>query len=228
MDKAKSSFILYTDYEDKFEMLSDAQLGKLLRLIVKYEKTQQNPDITQEEPIVQMAFTFIKSDLDRARVKYNTSVKNGSKGGRPKKGTVKETKQNPKKPSPYLNEDVNDNEDVNVDVNDNDNEDVFNDISDDKKNDTDFESEILKEDLSYQLSNCNAFEKFEDEFARTISQVETTRLNEMIAEHGQLKVMYALREAVVYKKFSFDYIDRILLGWEQKGLTVEDYEEGKR
>lgn len=114
----KKSFILYVDYEQNFSMLTDEQLGKLLRLIIEYEKTQQNPNITQLDPIIQMAFMFIKGDLDRARAKYNASVNNGKKGGRPRNKKPKETQENPRKPNANLNEDVdvdvNDNVDVNV------------------------------------------------------------------------------------------------------------------
>lgn len=114
----KKSFILYIDYEQNFSMLTDEQLGKLLRIIINYEKTQQNPDTTQLEPILQMAFTFIKGDLDRARAKYNASVNNGKKGGRPRNKKPSKTQQNLDKPNPNLNEDVdvdvNDDVDVNV------------------------------------------------------------------------------------------------------------------
>ena len=32
----------------------------------------------------------------------------------------------------------------------------------------------------------------------------------------------------VYEKRSLDYIERILAEWKRKGLTPEEYEEGKR
>ena len=41
-------------------------------------------------------------------------------------------------------------------------------------------------------------------------------------------IIYALREALTYDKKSFDYIERILIEWKKRGLTPEEYEEGKR
>ena len=47
-------------------------------------------------------------------------------------------------------------------------------------------------------------------------------------EYDQKLIRYALREALTYEKKSFDYIERILQIWKEKGLTAEMYEEGRR
>lgn len=131
MSKSKSqdkkSFIMYLDYEEQFNMLSDAELGVLIRAIIEYEKTKEIPNL---DGIVKMAFSFIKGQLDRDREKYDEKCRknreNGLKGGRPKKefeekpAVNSETENNqmvnsetegleqkPKKPD---NEDVVDNE----------------------------------------------------------------------------------------------------------------------
>lgn len=90
------------------------------------------------------------------------------------------------------------------------------------------ENEMLENDLSYSLENCNPIDYFETEFGRPISQVEVMRIGQMISENGQLLVMYALREALTYEKKNIDYIDRILYNWREQGFTTNDYEEGKR
>lgn len=82
----KISFLMYLDYEEQFDLLTDEQLGKLMRAIIKYEKTQEEPEL---DGMMKMAFSFIKSQLDRDREKYNNKCEknreNGAKGGRPKK-----------------------------------------------------------------------------------------------------------------------------------------------
>lgn len=128
--KEKKSFVMYLDYEEQFNMLTDEELGVLIRAIIEYEKTKEIPKL---DGIVKMAFSFIKGQLDRDREKYDEKCKknreNGSKGGRPRKDVEEnqtvntETEglnQKPKKP---------DNEDD--DVVDNENEDDDEDVNDD-------------------------------------------------------------------------------------------------
>lgn len=84
MDKA--SFLIYLDYQEQFELLSDEQAGQLIKAIIKYEKTGE---ITELDGMVKMAFSFIKTQLDRDREKYQAKCEknreNAKKGGRPKK-----------------------------------------------------------------------------------------------------------------------------------------------
>lgn len=84
----KNSFLIYLDYEEQFNLLSDEQIGQLMRAIIKYEKTGKTEEL---DGMVKMAFSFIKTQLDRDREKYNRKCeknkKNGTKGGRPKKET---------------------------------------------------------------------------------------------------------------------------------------------
>lgn len=91
MDKV--SFLMYLDYEEQFDLLTDEQLGQLIRAIVKYEKTGE---ITELDSATKMAFSFIKAQLDRDREKYNNKCEknraNGAKGGRPRKDYFKTEK----------------------------------------------------------------------------------------------------------------------------------------
>jgi hypothetical protein len=86
MDKEKVSFLMYLDYEEHFKLMTDEQLGQLLRAIMEYEKTRQVPQL---DGMVKMAFSFIKAQLDRDREKYEEKCaknkENGKRGGRPKK-----------------------------------------------------------------------------------------------------------------------------------------------
>ena len=62
----KNSFLIYIDYEEQFSLLTDEQLGKLIRAIMKYEKTSEIPKL---DGMLKMAFSFIKTQLDRDREK---------------------------------------------------------------------------------------------------------------------------------------------------------------
>lgn len=61
------SFILYTSYYAIIEGLTDAQLGQLTRAIFRYAR---DGEVVALEPVVQMAFAFIKDNIDRNADKY--------------------------------------------------------------------------------------------------------------------------------------------------------------
>ena len=123
---AKNSFVLYHNYRDSLEDLTDEQVGKLFRAIFDYEIDKKEPNFTGE---LKIAFRFIKKDLDINADKYESICErnrtNGAKGGRPRnpKNPVgfSKTKKNPKNPDEpkkpdNVNEYDNDNEyDYNID-----------------------------------------------------------------------------------------------------------------
>ena len=82
----KASFLMYLDYEEQFNIMTDEQIGQLMRAIIKYEKTGEVPNL---DGMLKMAFSFIKTQLDRDREKYQARCQknreNAKKGGRPKK-----------------------------------------------------------------------------------------------------------------------------------------------
>jgi hypothetical protein len=89
----KNSFILYQDYQCHIDLLNDEQAGQLLKAIFSYNQGQE----VQMDPIVRMAFSFIKVNLDRDKEKYAAVTErnktNGLKGGRPPKSGEKEENQ---------------------------------------------------------------------------------------------------------------------------------------
>ena len=121
----KSSFLIYLDYKEQFELLSDEELGKLLRAIMLYEETGE---ITELSGMLKMAFSFIKTQLDKDRQKYEEMCEknreNAKKGGRPKKPLVSDEKTIgfETKNHRFSSEKPNVNDNVNVNDNDNDNE----------------------------------------------------------------------------------------------------------
>lgn len=72
------------------------------------------------------------------------------------------------------------------------------------------------------------FDVYESEFARPLTQVELQRMSEWMSTYDQKLILYSLREAVLYDKRGFDYIERILMDWKKRNFTAQDYEEGKR
>ena len=122
----KNSFILYTDYLAQIELLSMEQRGELFTAIMNYASEKELPEL---DGMVTMAFSFIKSQLDRDKERYDSIVESrkesGKKGGRPPKAKASsEIKEKAKKAKGFSekqtkakkpdNEDVNDNEDVDV------------------------------------------------------------------------------------------------------------------
>lgn len=65
------------------------------------------------------------------------------------------------------------------------------------------------------------FQTFEQEFGRPLTQKELTMISEWVRKYDDELIIYALREAAIYRKLSINYIDSILNRWEKKNMTVE-------
>lgn len=87
----KNSFLIYLDYQEQFELLTDEQAGQLIKAIIKYEKTGE---ITELDGMTKMAFSFIKTQLDRDREKWQEEKKKRSEAG--KRGMAKRWGNNKK------------------------------------------------------------------------------------------------------------------------------------
>ena len=90
----KNSFVLYTDYLAQIELLTMEQRGVLLTAIMKYQAGEELPDA---DPVTEMAFSFIKANLDKDNERYERTIEArseaGKTGGRPRKDdTEKQTK----------------------------------------------------------------------------------------------------------------------------------------
>jgi len=69
---------------------------------------------------------------------------------------------------------------------------------------------------------------FEREFKRPLSHNEIDKLNDWLTRMDVQYLMYALREAILYNKVQFSYIDRILNQWLKDHISIEDIIHGKR
>lgn len=74
----------------------------------------------------------------------------------------------------------------------------------------------------------NLFDLYERGFGRPLSSNEAQRLSGFMKEYEFKLIEYALKEATVYEKINFNYIEKILINWKAKGLTPADYETGER
>lgn len=85
----KNSFLIYLDYQEQFELLTDEQAGKLIKAILEYEKTGK---ILELDGMTKIAFSFIKTQLDRDRKKWQEEKQKRREAG--KKGMANRWKSN--------------------------------------------------------------------------------------------------------------------------------------
>lgn len=82
----KKSFLMYLDWRQHLEMLTDDDRGRLLISLFDYAETGVLPEL---EGMPKMAFSFMRAQLDRDAEKYEEKCRvnreNGAKGGRPPK-----------------------------------------------------------------------------------------------------------------------------------------------
>ena len=104
----KKSFILYGSYYEQIMLLSIEERGQLLSAIYEY---QMNGEVSVEmNPIVAMAFSFVRSDMDRDAEKYEEKCAknraNGRKGGRPRKAVDESPAAEPIKEEELIKEGI--------------------------------------------------------------------------------------------------------------------------
>lgn len=129
------SFILYTSYYALIEGLTDEQLGQLTRAIFLYARDGETISL---EPVVRMAFAFIKDNIERNQDKYQAKCEKNrqialererkKREAREKAGNTNvherartcENNTNVHERSPYDNDNDNDNDNEYDNDNDND------------------------------------------------------------------------------------------------------------
>ena len=129
------SFILYTSYYALIEGLTDEQLGQLTRAIFLYARDGRTISL---EPVVRMAFAFIKDNIERNQDKYQAKCEKNrqialererkKREAREKAGNTNvherartcENNTNVHERSPYDNDNDSDNDNDNDSDNDND------------------------------------------------------------------------------------------------------------
>ena len=120
----KDSFVFYASFYEAISALPGDTRLEVYEAVCKYALLGELPELS---PVAKAMFTVMRPVMDAASARYEASVANGKKGGRPKKENLEKPSHNLKgfetgnleKPSPNLNVNVNDNDNVNVNVNDN-------------------------------------------------------------------------------------------------------------
>lgn len=78
------AFYSYMENEEKLNMLSDEQAGRLYKSLYAYSRTGEKPDLS-DDPLLAYAFADFVIDLDRDREKYEQTCQRRSEAG--KKGS---------------------------------------------------------------------------------------------------------------------------------------------
>lgn len=90
----KKGFVIYYDYRQHLDLLTDEERGRLLTALLNYGETGQEPEL---EGALAMAFSFVRAQMDRDAKKYAEKVKKrseaGKQGGRPSKASAENEKQ---------------------------------------------------------------------------------------------------------------------------------------
>ena len=108
----RDSFVIFTSYMKSFLKLNMEQRGVLITAMLNYQMGEELPEM---DALTDMAFSFIKDDMDFNNAKYEEMCErnriNGKKGGRPKADGFSENpknphgfSENPKKPTKTLYE----------------------------------------------------------------------------------------------------------------------------
>lgn len=196
----KDSFVFYKSYYDAIKKIPEEYQLEIYNAILSY--SLENIEPTNLSPIAEAMFILIKPNIDSSQKRYEASVENGKKGGRPKtkekpNNNLNKTQQ---KPNQYLNdnvdEDVDDNEDVNVNVNDNDN------VSDSCV-------DGLHEVIDFYNNNIGVITPFGLEVLSSYAEEMSSDL-----------IILAMKKSVEANIRTIQYIKGILNNWRKKGIKT--------
>lgn len=108
MAQGKKSFVLYADYIDVFEQLSNEDAGQLIKHMFNYVNDK---DPTTDNKLVSLSFALIKSQLKRDLKKWDEiklkRSESGKKGGLAKQANARSAKQNLANQAVTVNDTVN-------------------------------------------------------------------------------------------------------------------------
>ena len=211
----KNSLILYYEYGEHFSLLSDEELGQLIRAVLLYDKEGTVPELSG---MVQMAFSFIKTNLDIDRAKYEERCernrKNGVNGGRKPK-EEKPTgfsgfSEKPKKPD---TDTVTENETETVTV-------------------TETETDTDSEDLIRRHDPEQALIKLYEENVGKASGMVRRELRKWLSLVDESLLAYAIGQAAFHDKKSWAYVGGIVdchyRAGRRDGASAEKASKGRK
>ena len=90
-----------------------------------------------------------------------------------------------------------------------------------KNGDMSFVMDGIFQHKEKDVNELPIFQTFEQEFGRPLTQKELMMIGEWLRKYDNELIIYALREAAIYRKMNTRYIDSILSRWEKQNITVE-------
>ena len=78
---APKAFYSYMENEEKLNMLTDEQAGRLYKALYAYSRTGERPDMS-DDPLLNYALADFLIDVDRDREKYEQTCKRRAEAGR--------------------------------------------------------------------------------------------------------------------------------------------------
>ena len=154
---------MYSDYLEHFQRLSNEDAGILIKAILRYVSGLVPGEMP---PVADMAFSFIRNQLDRDIKTYEDKCKknreNGKLGGRPKKANGFSKKRMDKEKANGFSEKHNDTDndsDTDIDIDNDSDTDIDNDFDTDIDNDsdTDIDNDINNINTSVGIVDGNDF-----------------------------------------------------------------------
>lgn len=131
-------FIIRLEWQPFFNKMTDVQRGIMISVFFDYHNGNELD--FKEDVLVEALWLSMKPNIDRMNKKYQTSVENGKKGGRPRKTQTKpkETQTKPKETEDNLTDTLKEKEKEKENIKEN----IIEDITDNTG------VEILKETIS--------------------------------------------------------------------------------
>lgn len=205
----KEGFLLFTEQKVLFKKMSNEQAGILIKAIYEYEDTGQLPEL---EFGLDIAFTTIKTTLDKNRLKYEEVSKKRSAAAK-SRNKNKQNEQNEQMQA--------------------------NDIFDNKSNciDNEYESDTDSDDYHHnneiknnQDDSCvdDPIEFFKKNFNdnNDLSDYQENELETFVKNIGQKLVIYAMKKCVNYKVTNLQYLKSIINNWQKSNVTtIEEAEK---
>lgn len=195
----KESIVFYKSFYEAIKNIPQEEQLKLYNAIFDYSFTEKEPKI--EDGIAKAMFILMKPNIDSANARYKASVKNGKRGGRPKKETQEKPSENLKETQRKPNQNLNDNEDDNVNVNDNVTTTVVN------KGDSCVDG--LSEIIDFYNNNIGLITPYGAEI-----------LEDYLQEMSSELIIYAMQISVEANKRNIKYIKAILNNWQKAGIKT--------
>ena len=188
----KDSFVFYKSFYDAIKKIPEECQLELYNAILSYSLEGIEP--SNLSSIAEAMFILIRPNIDSSQKRYEASVSNGKKGGRPKKETQEKPSKNLEetKKEPEQNLNVDDNVDVNDDVN---------------EDDTNI---LCSEDV----------EEIQKAIIETLGNTNLTVIQEAISYLDDLP-LEVIKEALVRtarKQKKWDYAKGILNNWFEKRI----------